>query len=649
MSTVLIVTNESEAQRMIPWGKLLARCESDSLVVVIAQEKPGDREWEEVELKERSDDDDSVPDLAQSVRRLAGLESPDPDAADGEAITLTTFRLRDGSPDKALLELLPKLGCKQLILPLDEITRESEQRWMGKLYRTSPSETLYLRSQPDRVAAKKILVLVSECENSYAALRRAVSIAGEFEGEVTAAYIQADTGELSREVGQRVLERNVQRSVGRRRADDIRKMVIVGNDLVDGIRETMNRAPHLFDLVLVGANRHRTIRKIFFGKLSTECFSGENSHGYATVRAGFPFSTRFQQFWERQVQAFVPQLDRDSRVALVERVQTSSNWDFDFMALICLSTCIAALGLVRNQAAVVIGAMLVAPLMTPLAGAGLALVQGNGALIKSALKSVLFGFLLALIIGVLVGLFVPMDGDGIPAELIGRTSPALPDLLVALVGGIAAAYAMSRPHLSSALPGVAIAAALVPPIATAGIMLALGEWSFSRGAVLLFVTNIVAIILGTAISLRLVGIRDAHTHGSKSMWTRRFTAALLALIIGVGFIISHQAPKTGHATLDDVTEKIATASREIGAKLVSAQRTGESELTVVVESPDDDLGELPNEIHALATDGLEDPDMIVKLEVRHVVKVPAEPEIVTEPTEDTKPTEPAESSVAPSA
>ena len=77
------------------------------------------------------------------------------------------------------------------------------------------------------------------------------------------------------------------------------------------------------------------------------------------------------------IERLVPQIDREHRVALVDRIQSSSRWDFDFFVLMALSTTIAAVGLIQNSSAVVIGAMLVAPLMTPLLGLGLALVQGN--------------------------------------------------------------------------------------------------------------------------------------------------------------------------------------------------------------------------------------------------------------------------------
>ena len=228
----------------------------------------------------------------------------------------------------------------------------------------------------------------------------------------------------------------------------------------------------------------------------------------------------------------MPQLDRNRRVALVERVQTSSRWDFDFIALICLSTLIATLGLMLNSAAVVIGAMLVAPLMTPLLGAGLSLVQGNVVLLGNAANAVFRGFLLAVMIACLVGLLTP--GLTLTTEMHARGSPGVFDLLVAFTSGIAAAYAIGRPNLLSALPGVAIAASLVPPISTCGLGLVLGRYNLAIGAGLLFLTNIIAIVLGAACSLFAVGIRGTHIHGTFAGWAWRVSSALVMLIIGLG-------------------------------------------------------------------------------------------------------------------
>ena len=117
--------------------------------------------------------------------------------------------------------------------------------------------------------------------------------------------------------------------------------------------------------------------------------------------------------------------------------------------------------------------------------------------------------------------------------MLARGSPGVFDLIVAFVSGMAAAYASGRPNLVSALPGVAIAAALVPPIATAGLGLAAGQWQLAAGALLLFLTNIVAIVLGAACSLWAVGIRGTHEHGFLSSWAQRALIALLLIALGL--------------------------------------------------------------------------------------------------------------------
>ena len=145
---------------------------------------------------------------------------------------------------------------------------------------------------------------------------------------------------------------------------------------------------------------------------------------------------------------------------------------FDFFALMFLATTIAGLGLIQNSTAVVVGAMLVAPLMTPIVGVGLGLVQGNIVLVRYAAQSIAWGAGLALVVGLSLGLLLPLPE--LTTELAARGGPSLLDLGVAVLSGCAGAYAMSRPNLSAALPGVAIAAALVPPLASLGIVLANG-------------------------------------------------------------------------------------------------------------------------------------------------------------------------------
>jgi uncharacterized hydrophobic protein (TIGR00271 family) len=233
----------------------------------------------------------------------------------------------------------------------------------------------------------------------------------------------------------------------------------------------------------------------------------------------------------------VPQLDKPDRVELVDRLQMGSVFNFDFISLISLSTIIAALGLLDDSAAVVIGAMLVAPLMTPLVGMGFALIQVNERLMKTSIGSVLSGFAVAFFIGAMLGALVSLLTTlEVSDQMASRDAPSLVDLFVALFSGVAGAYAMSRPNLISALPGVAIAAALVPPIATSGMALTMGDFELAGGALLLFFTNIVAIVLGTTMTFWAVGINtrlvkssDGQTMRRPRMWPRYWFLAFVII------------------------------------------------------------------------------------------------------------------------
>jgi uncharacterized membrane protein len=121
--------------------------------------------------------------------------------------------------------------------------------------------------------------------------------------------------------------------------------------------------------------------------------------------------------------------------------------------------------------------------------------------------------------------------------------PQFYDLLIALASGVAAAYAMGRPNLFSALPGVAIAAALVPPIAVSGIAFAHGEVVRGGGALLLFATNRVTIILGTSLVFRAVGIRSQKEGANAARWPR-YVLLLLVLLSFLLTVMIEMRPKT---------------------------------------------------------------------------------------------------------
>ena len=144
------------------------------------------------------------------------------------------------------------------------------------------------------------------------------------------------------------------------------------------------------------------IRCALFGTLPDKMLEDEGT-SVAVVRGAWSLFDRVRTRTERWLDLAIPQLDRSERVALAARIEDGSTWNLDFILLISLSTAIAALGLVTGSAAVVIGAMLVAPLMMPLLGASLALVQGNRRLILDASRAIVLGFVMALLIGLLIG------------------------------------------------------------------------------------------------------------------------------------------------------------------------------------------------------------------------------------------------------
>jgi uncharacterized hydrophobic protein (TIGR00271 family) len=188
----------------------------------------------------------------------------------------------------------------------------------------------------------------------------------------------------------------------------------------------------------------------------------------------------------------------------VERaVERGSIPAYAFYFMLTMSAVIATFGLLANSAAVIIGAMIVAPLMSPIISMSYGLMAGRGALTMRSLLTVITGTLLTIVVA-----FVFTEAIGwklAGSEIIARMKPSLLDLGVAVAAGAAAAFAYSRPSVSSSLAGIAIAVALVPPLCTVGIAMALGQEASvevglaldslsARGPFLLYMTNILGIV-----------------------------------------------------------------------------------------------------------------------------------------------------------
>jgi uncharacterized hydrophobic protein (TIGR00271 family) len=214
-----------------------------------------------------------------------------------------------------------------------------------------------------------------------------------------------------------------------------------------------------------------------------------------------------------------------------------------FWVLLVLAAVIATAGVVADSTATVIGAMIVAPLMTPILGTAVAIVLSDRAQILRSVSLVLGGALTVVAVGFLLGALVPVDVVAATnSQVAGRVSPRLVDLVAALATGLVGAFALLRAEVSDTLPGVAIAISLVPPLAVVGLTLEAGAYAEAAGALLLFGTNVAAIIAtGTALMLAAGMRQTAQAHGSTVGELRGPTLAvvgglllLVAVPLGLG-------------------------------------------------------------------------------------------------------------------
>lgn len=233
---------------------------------------------------------------------------------------------------------------------------------------------------------------------------------------------------------------------------------------------------------------------------------------------------------------YIKPLDRKRRKEIIDNIRMAASPGFDYFFFVVLSGAIATLGLINDSPAVIIGAMVVAPLMSPILGVGLGSITADARLARDSASALVRGAVIAVLLAALLTLsniylpFVPSLAE-IPGEILSRTQPTPNDLIIALAGGLAAAYALSQPHLSAALPGVAIATALMPPLSVIGIGIALGRWDIAGGATLLFLTNAVTIAFAAMLVFFLEGFSPRKVLDTELVPRTLWVSALLTLIL----------------------------------------------------------------------------------------------------------------------
>jgi len=384
-----------------------------------------------------------------------------------------------------------------------------------------------------------ILLPTSGGPHASIAARLALRLARPYGAQVTVLYVcrEGSTAE-DREHGREMIARTVH---GMGDEDLINAKVITAPGVVAGILAEAQE----YDLMFLGASEEGLFDRVLFGTIPQRIArKSPVPVMIAKQRAPLP------QFWLRRVwnamYQLLPTLEAEERSTVYRQIREGARTDIDYFVMITLAATIATLGLLLNSAAVIIGGMLVAPLMSPIIGMALAIALGNVRLLRDAAESTIKGIFLAVVVALFLASVVPW---GEPTqEILARTTPNLLDLMIALASGAAGAYAVSRKDVSAALPGVAIAAALVPPLGVVGIGLAARRFAVAGGGMLLFGTNLVGITLAGAVNFLLLGFRPVRGVKEREGQLRRGLVVSMLLLLVVALPLGFVSGRSVQAT-----------------------------------------------------------------------------------------------------
>ena len=211
---------------------------------------------------------------------------------------------------------------------------------------------------------------------------------------------------------------------------------------------------------------------------------------------------------------------------------TESTPDSSYLILIVSSCAIATFGLLANSTAVIIGAMIIAPLMLPIRGLAFGALDGNVLLFRRGLAAVAVGTLVAVVLATGLGRLIGIANFG--SEVWARSEPTLLDLGIAIAAGGISGYAKVQPKISGSLAGTAIAVALMPPICVIGLGLSQANWALSQGATLLYLTNLLGITLSCMLTFLLTGYASFNRARKPLTWALALTAILI-IPLGISF------------------------------------------------------------------------------------------------------------------
>ena len=237
---------------------------------------------------------------------------------------------------------------------------------------------------------------------------------------------------------------------------------------------------------------------------------------------------------------------KEQYASLFSSLREESAVNKTFVILLLIATIIATLGLFIDSSSVIIGAMILAPLMQPIVSLSMGVLRQDESLTKNSSKTIAWGILLTLAASMVFAYFAPIYE--MTGEMTSRLSPTILDMMIAIASGIAAAYVKNNEKISASIAGVAIAVALVPPLAVSGIGLGWGDWHIFFNAFLLFLTNLIGIVLAGALTFLMLGFAPIHV-AKKGILTWAFITLLIAVPLYHSFERMEEASNVRNALM----------------------------------------------------------------------------------------------------
>lgn len=317
--------------------------------------------------------------------------------------------------------------------------------------------------------------------------------------------------------------------------EKVKVNVIRGINEADGVLSWTSEN----DLLVIGFSERSTLQKWLYGDTAQRILDRARVPVLMVARA--IDNAEIQARTKRRLSWLRPLLTESEQEQVIWLAKDTVLPTLDYFVLLIVAALLATFGLLLNSSAVVIGAMLIAPLMQPIIALGIALCTARLNLTRKAIVTILLSVLFAVGVGFGVGILIPPTNP--TKEMLARAYPSLLDAAVAVAAGFIGAYGTARKDIPAALAGVAIAAALVPPICTVGLSMAIGEPRLVIGSALLFLTNLISITVIAAGVFFWMGMRPTRLENHARR--RRYGLLLISIIcmllsVGVTLNYTHQ-------------------------------------------------------------------------------------------------------------